>query len=204
VFSILPNWKSLGVVLLLFLLLSPVPQAWSQRQRFENTAEASEVLEFWKSHKADVSMQVSGYLGTFGAALGLHYHPLWSVEFGFGGSGHFQAYGIRAKRTFMVSSALTPYLAGGVSRWHRTRGGSFDASEVSPGLLVDRLMSDRDRQAGRIDERLIHGSLGLQYIVSESRSSLTDFGAFAELVLLFDPIDRALAPTASFGASFYF
>ena len=189
---------------MLLFIMSPTPQAWSERQQFENTAEASEVLDFWKNHKADVSMQFSGYLGAFGAALGLHYHPQVSVEFGFGGSGHFQAYGIRVKRTFMVSSALTPYLAGGLSRWQRSRGGDFDESQVSPRLLVNKLMSDNDRRQNRIDERLIHGAFGLQYVFSGSQSSFTDFGAFAELLLLFDPLDLVLAPTASFGASFYF
>ena len=194
------NWKTF-VCCRFVLFFCSFGQA--SRVSFDNRDQAADVLQFWKTHKASVSSQFSGYLGAFGVSIGLYFQPQWSFSIGYGGSGHFQSYGLRVQRSIMMSSALNPYFAMGVSRWHRTRDGNFDPNRVSPGFLVRDLLSEADRRDSRIDERLVHGAFGFSYVVTEA-SVLQDFGAFAEVLLLLDPKDFVMAPTVSVGLSYFF
>ena len=200
------RWIVVGLIL---FTLSSAQGRWlvgegdrKPRQTLDNGKIEQKVSQFWKTHKAGVSLSVNGDLGTFGMAFGMHFHPLWSGQIGFGGSSHYQAFGIRVKRLFMASSPLTPYLAGGLSRWERNRGGAFDEKEVSPTFLVRRLMSADDRRRYDIDEKLLSMVAGLQYVFVEGEWK--GFGVFLEGLVFVDLQEWVSAPTVSLGASYYF
>ncbi|MCB0378800.1 MAG: hypothetical protein KDD33_09930 [Bdellovibrionales bacterium] len=174
----------------------------SSRFNYDKTNEAKEVSSFWEQRKVAVGVLAGGAYGVLGGTLALHFHPQWSVDMGYGGGTHFQSYGMRVKRLLLTSSPLNPYLAVGFSRWQRGNSRPFNSKDVSPGFVGDKFMSPADRENFRIDERLIHGALGLQYVFTDG--ALVGYGIALEALLLIDSEDFLTVPTASLGLNYFF
>ena len=196
-------------LLIVFFLSQPAYGRWlvgskakGERQSYNSQPIAAHVSNFWRKHKMDVSGAINGYFGTFGVSFGVHFHPQWSFDLGFGGSSHYQSFGFRLKKSFLMSSPLSPYIATGFSRWHRTRSRDFDLGEVSPDYLAQELMSEEDRINNIIDERLIHGAVGLQYVMTEG--DWKGLAAHIEALLLMDFEDVISVPTVAIGLGYYF
>ena len=189
-----------------FLLLSFTVHAdygpTKSRYNYDRTDEAREVSGFWSERKMAIGMQAAGTYGVVGGVIGIHFHPQWSVDLGFGGGTHFQSYGFRIKKMMLMSSALNPYFGFGFHRWHRNNKRPFNSNDLSPGFVAEKLMSDEDKRLGIIDEKLAHASLGLQYVFTDGQ--LKGYGVFVEAVLLMQVDELISIPTASLGMNYFF
>lgn len=191
-------------ILLAALCLLSISSSYGATSRFnyDRTDEAREVSTFWSERKVAVGMQAAGTYGLAGGVIGIHFHPQWSVDLGFGGGSHFQAYGFRIKKMMLLSSALNPYFGFGFHRWHRNNTRPFNADTMSPGFVAQRLMSDEDKRLGVIDAKLANASLGLQYVFTDG--SLKGYGIFIEAILLMEVNELISIPTASVGFNYFF
>lgn len=169
---------------------------------YDRTSEAQEVSSFWSKRKIGVGVAAAGAYGLMGGTVSIHFHPEWSVDLGFGGGSHFQSFGFRIKQTWMKSSALTPYWGVGFQRWQRSTDRPFDGGAVSPGYVASQFMEDDDRRNSIINEQLVHGSLGLQYVFVNG--DWAGYGVFIEAVYLLSVEDFDSAPTASLGFNYFF
>ena len=176
----------------------------SQESRFDydRTDEAREVSGFWSKRKMGVGMTAGGAYGLVGGVVGIHFHPQWSVDLGFGGGSHFQSYGLRVKKMLFLSSPLNPYIGVGFHRWMRTTTRPINSDSISPGYVADQFMSDDQRSKGFIDEKLIHGSLGIQYTFTQGE--WVGYGFFLEALFMVSVEDFDSAPTASLGFNYFF
>lgn len=175
-----------------------------QESRFDydRTEEAREVSSFWATHKMGVGLAAGGTYGIGGGVVGVYFHPQWSVDLGFGGGSHFQAYGVRVKKMLLLSSALNPYVGLGFHRWVRTTTRPINSDSISPSLVVDEFLSDRQREEGSINEKLISGTLGLQYTFTHG--AWEGYGLFLEALFMVSTEDFDTAPTGSLGFNYFF
>ncbi len=180
----------------------PAPRATSSRFDYDETPKAQEVSGFWQTRKVSLGVATAGAFGIGGALLGIHFHPQWAVDLGFGGGSHFQSFGFRIKRTMLKSSPLNPFVALGFQRWERTTTRPINSNDIRPGYVASEFMSVSDRQLGNIDEKLILGSLGLQYVFTSG--DWTGYGLFVEAIYLVSAEDLDSAPTASLGFNYFF
>lgn len=193
------------IMVLGFLLSTTVVyanQPGQTRYNYDRSYEAREVSSFWSQHKVGVGMQAAGAYGVIGGVIGIHFHPQWSVDLGFGGGTHFQSFGVRVKKLLLLSSPLNPYFGFGFNRWYRNENRPFNSKDISPGFVESKLMSDEDKRLGRVDEKLIHGALGLQYVFTQGQ--MMGYGLFVEVVLLMDIEELVSVPTASVGFNYFF
>jgi hypothetical protein len=180
----------------------PSSPAKTSRFNYDRTPEAQEISQFWSRHKMAVGVATAGVYGLAGGVVAIHFHPQWSVDLGYGGGSHFQSYGFRVKKQFLLSSPLNPYVAVGFHRWQRTTNRPFDGESVSPSYVANKFLSDADLQNSRIDERLLHGSLGLQYIFTQGEWA--SYGVYVEVNMLVSAIDLTTAPTGTLGFNYFF
>ncbi len=212
------SMRTLGIILILFSIVfiqhesagaeallwgtSKPARRTSNRFNYDETPKAQEVSSFWAHRKMSVGIATAGAYGIGGALVAFHFHPQWSVDMGFGGGSHFQSFGFRVKRTMLKSSPLNPYFALGFQRWERGTSRPINPNDIRPGYVATEFMSEEDRRNGHIDEKLIHGSLGLQYIMTQGEWA--GYGLFLEALYLVSAEDLQSAPTASFGMNYYF
>ncbi len=175
-----------------------------QKSRFnyDRTDEAQEVSSFWSTHKMGVGLAAAGAYGLFGGVVSIHFHPQWSVDLGYGGGSHFQSFGFRVKKMLLLSSPLNPYLGVGFNNWQRSNTRPFNSKDVSPGIVAREFMSEADRRENRIDEKLVSGTLGLQYTFTGG--AWKGYGFFIEALLLVSAEDFQSAPTGSMGFNYFF
>ena len=190
--------KSYGAIL---WNASPEPVK-KTRFNYDRTAEAQEVSSFWSRRKVGVGVAAAGTYGLMGGVIGIHFHPQWSVDLGFGGGSHFQSFGFRVKKTLLLSSPLNPYVGVGFHRWQRGTTRPFNTADVSPGYVASQFLDDDDRRNGVIDEKLVHGSLGIQYTFTHGE--WVGYGFFLEALFLLSAEDFDSAPTASLGFNYFF
>ncbi len=204
--------KLLGLILCLGVM-SPAHSAilWTDsveppkkqsRFNYDRTPEAREVSTFWSQRKVGVGVATAGAYGLLGGIVGIHFHPQWSVDLGFGGGSHFQSFGFRVKKMLLLSSPLNPYIGVGLNRWQRTTTRPFNAADVSPGFVANEFMSESDRRTGQIDKDIVHGSLGMQYTFTNG--PWLGYGLFIEALFLMSIDDFRGAPTASVGFNYFF
>ena len=203
----------LGKILLCIIISTPAQAAilWGEngpapvkksRFNYDRTEEAQKISTFWATHKMAVGMATAGAYGLLGGTVAIHFHPDWSVDLGYGGGSHFNSFGFRIKRMLLMSSALNPYIGVGFNRWERNTTRPFNAADVSPGYVASEFMSEADRAEARIDERLIHGSVGIQYIFTQG--PWRNYGVFLEALFLVSIEDYQSAPTGSLGLNYFF
>lgn len=178
---------------------APPPKS---RFNYDRTSEAQAVSSFWSQRKVGVGMAAAGTYGLLGATIGFHFHPQWSVDLGYGGGSHFQAFGFRVKKMLLLSSPLNPYFGVGFHRWQRGTTRPFNPNDVSPGYVANRFMDDGQRARGEIDEKLMHGSVGIQYTFTNG--PWMGYALFLEALLLVSVEDLDSAPTASLGFNYFF
>jgi len=205
---------SLIAVVLVSLFLGSQSQAailWGEkgpapvkksRFNYDRTEEAKEVSSFWSQRKVGVGMATAGAYGLIGGVVAIHFHPQWSVDLGFGGGSHFQSFGFRVKKMLLMSSPLNPYIGVGFNSWQRSGTRPFNAADVSPGYVAKEFMSDADKRTGTIDEKLVHGTLGVQYAFTNGEWE--GYGLFLEALFLMSVEDFDAAPTASIGFNYFF
>lgn len=176
----------------------------STKSRFDydRTDEAKKVSSFWFNRKMSAGMGFVGVYGLAGGQVGIHFHPQWSVDLGFGGGSHFQSFGFRVKKLLLLSSPLNPYIGVGFQRWQRTTTRPISSASISPGYVANQFMSAEEKRLGLIDQRLLHGTLGLQYIFTNG--SWAGYGLYIEAIALLSVDDFDSAPTASMGFNYYF
>lgn len=180
---------------------SPKPKTQS-RFSYDRTDEAREVADFWSQRKMAVGIATAGAYGLGGGVVAIHFHPQWNVDLGFGGGSHFQAYGFRIKKQLLVSSQFNPYIGAGFTRWHRNNSRPFNAADISPGFVAREFLEETERQQGIIDEKLIHGTLGLQYTFTNG--SWKGYGLYLEALFLLSVEDFDSTPTGSLGFNYFF
>ncbi len=195
-------WPAVGEAAFLWKDSGSSDNSSKSRFNYDRSHEAREVSHFWTHRKVAVGVATAGVYGIAGGVIGIHFHPQWSVDLGYGGGSHFQSTGVRVKKLLLMSSPLNPYIGFGFHRWERTTNRPFDADSVSPNFVAQKFMSEADRLSGRIDERLAHGSLGLQYVFTTGEWS--GYGLFAELNFLVSVQDFQSAPTGSLGFNYFF
>jgi hypothetical protein len=178
------------------------PAPPKNRFNYDRTQEARTVSNFWSTRKMGVGVATAGAYGLMGGVVDFRFHPQWSVDLGFGGGSHFQSYGFRVKKMLLLSSPLNPYIGLGFVRWERTHTRPFDAASVSPGYISSAFMSDADRRANDIDEKLVYGTLGLQYTFMQG--SWAGYGLFIEALFMVSAEDFRNTPTASLGFNYFF
>ena len=176
----------------------------TQKSRFnyDHSQEAEKVSEFWKTRKMGVGIATAGSYGLMGAVVAIHFHPQWNVDLGYGGGSHFNAFGFRIKKLLLMSSPLNPYIGVGFTRWQRSSSRPFNTADVSPGYVVSEFLEETERQQGLIDEKLVHGTLGLQYTFTEG--AWKGYGFYLEALLLTSVEDFDSAPTGSLGFNYFF
>lgn len=172
------------------------------RFNYDRTAEAQEVSSFWSQRKVGLGVSAAGTYGLLGGVVAINFHPQWSTELGFGGGSHFQSFGFRVKKMLLLSSPLNPYIGLGFHRWQRGTTRPFDSNEISPDYVARQFMDDDDKARGVIDEKLIHGSLGIQYTFTSGE--WVGYGFFLEALFLMSVEDFDSTPTASLGFNYFF
>lgn len=172
------------------------------RFNYDRTQEAQEISQFWANHKMGVGMATAGAYGLIGGTVAVHFHPNWAVDLGYGGGSHFHSFGFRVRRMLLMSSPLNPYVGFGFNRWERTTTRPFNAADISPGYVAKEFMSEADRNEGRIDERLIHATVGIQYVFTQGQ--WRNYGVFLEALFMMSVEDYQSAPTASLGFNYFF
>ena len=147
-------------------------------------------------------MAAAGAYGLFGGVVAIHFHPQWNVDFGFGGGSHFQSYGFRIKKHLLLSSQFNPYFGVGFNRWHRNTSRPFNVADLSPGYIASEFLEESERQLGIIDEKLVHGTLGLQYTFTEG--PWKGYGVYLEALFMMSVEDFDSALTGSLGVNYFF
>lgn len=174
----------------------------TQRFNYDETQRARETSDFWQQRKMAVGVTSAGTYGIMGAVIGFYFHPQWSVDLGYGGGSHFASFGFRIKQLMLKSSPLNPYWGFGFHRWQRTNTRPFNTNDITPAFLPKRLMDDGELSLGRIDEKLVHGQLGLQYVWTQG--SWEGIGLFGEVLMLLSVEKLKSVPTAAFGMNYFF
>ncbi|MFK8136860.1 MAG: hypothetical protein AB8E15_00740 [Bdellovibrionales bacterium] len=150
--------------------------------------------------RVGIGVLAQGELGFGGLQLEINPKPEWSIQVGYGGGPEYRAFSFQYKRILSGESFL-PYFGLGISRWFNDGSGA-PISRTNPGVLVEKLMSDSDKANGTIDELLLTGKLGIQYMTL--KGPWIGYAFHADVQLLFDAEDFIMAPTASFGLNYYF
>ncbi len=178
------------------------PKVSQERFNYDQTEVVEEISDFWSTRKMAVGLTTAGTYGLMGGVVGFYFSPQWSVDLGFGGGSHFQSFGFRVKKMLLKSSPLNPYVGFGFHRWQRNGTRPFNSDDLSPQFLSRRLLSDEDKRLGRVDEKLVHGQLGLQYTFTNGEWA--GWGLFVEALMLLSVESFKTVPTASLGFNYLF
>ncbi len=197
------------------LTLILAPQVWAEailfggstptpsieRFNYDQKEVVEEISDFWSIRKMAIGLTTAGTYGLMGGVIGFYFHPQWSVDLGYGGGSHFQSYGFRIKKMLLKSSPLNPYYGFGFHRWQRSGTRPFNSDSLSPQFL-SRLLSDEDKRLSRVNEKLVHGQLGLQYTFTEGEWK--GLAIFGEALLMMSVDSLKTVPTASVGFNYFF
>ncbi len=178
------------------------PNPGGNRFDYDRTEEARQVSSFWSQRKMGVGVATAGAYGLIGGVVAIHFHPQWSVDLGYGGGSHFQSFGFRIKKMLLLSSPLNPYIGFGFKRWERTNSRPFSTDKLSPGYIAREFMDADEIRESRIDEKLVTGTLGIQYTFTNG--AWKGYGIFLEALFLMSVEDYRSAPTASLGFNYFF
>jgi hypothetical protein len=191
--------KSIFVVALGMSVCSLVLASTTQTNRTQIPTVFSSP-DFRSVHRIGAELQVAGPNGLAGVHLGFNLNRIYTVMVGFGGSEDFQS--IQAEwRRYIEAKNFSPYLLFGAAKWSSI-GERDPIQKTNPGFLADRLMNDRDKARGIIDEVLLYPGFGINYQVLEG--DMKGLTVFANIVMLADIKDFQAAPSATLGSGFYF
>ena len=181
---------------------SPPPTTKKSRFDYDQTDSARKVGNFWENRKMALNFSMGGVYGLAGGGLGIHFHPQWAFELGYGGGSHFHSFGFRVRGSVLQSSPFNPYYGFGFHRWQRTKTRPYSQNDLAPGFIGSEFLSEEEKRQGRVDEKLLNGTLGLQYIFIEG--PWKGIGLSVEAVLLISAEDLQTSPTFALGASYFF
>lgn len=156
-------------------------------------------FELRSKNKVGVGLNVLGTSGTVGAQIEANFSPKWGLIMGAGTNEHFNAFHIEYKRV-LAGQSFMPYGSLGFARWYGNNDEPI--TSTNPSFLAERLMSSKDRLAGKVNENIIYPAVGIQYI--NLRGDWRGLSFFAQLNLFIDIMDLKLAPNLGLGSTYYF
>lgn len=203
--------KQLCLALVLVVLATPWSKARAATQEDNDLAsEAASIfkvdennhyddnLKMREARKIGVGAAVGGTLGLYGFNLEINFEDEDGVVAGFGGGAGYNSVAVLWKHVF-EGDTIAPYTTLGYSRWYNSYG---TAADYKNSPILDRALTDSQKQLGRFGADFASGSVGLQY--AQLNGAFAGTSLYAEIVLLMD-VDRfALIPTGGVGAGFYF
>lgn len=150
--------------------------------------------------RVGIGSSLAGSFGFMGMSLEMNIKPEWGVAIGYGGGPGYSAFNFEYKK-YISGQAFMPFLAAGFSRWYGPAGG-VNPTDTNPSFLGEKFLKGSDKENGQVDEFLFYPKLGIQYM--NLAGEWAGFALHADVLLLIDPLDMVMAPTASFGATYYF
>ncbi|MBC7371050.1 MAG: hypothetical protein H7326_05760 [Bdellovibrionaceae bacterium] len=154
-------------------------------------------LALREARKIGVAFGVGGTLGLYGMNIEVNFEDENAGYAGFGGGEGFRSFNIGWKHTF-EGDTIAPYASTGYSRWYD----SSDGGTYKNSAILDRVLSNSQKESGRFAADFISGALGLQY--TQLAGYMAGSSVFAEVVLLGELNSSVLVPTGSVGGAYYF
>ncbi len=171
-----------------------------EESRGQSTSQESlSVTELKARRKVGLSASAAGSSGLVGVGFEIQFVPEVSWSAGVGAGGVFRSL-FSEGRYYFVGKSFSTYLGAGVANWS-SRSGRRPISETVPQFLVDRFLSEEERQSGRFSETLFYPAIGVQYM--QLRGPWAGVGISVALLMLLDLDEMGSAPTATMGLSYY-
>ena len=149
------------------------------------------------ARKIGVAFGVGGTLGLYGMNIEVNFEDVNAGYAGFGGGDGFRSFNVGWKHTF-EGDTIAPYASTGYSRWYDSNdGGNYKNSGI-----LDRVLSNSQKESGRFATDFISGALGLQY--TQLAGYMAGSSIFAEVVLLGELNSSVVVPTGAVGGAYYF
>lgn len=155
-------------------------------------------LKMRETRKVGVGMAVGGTLGLAGINLEFNFEDADGAVAGFGTGPGYNSFGVAWKHNF-EGDFISPYTTVGYSRWYNSAGGKGSPADSD---ILNRVLTDSEKQSGRFGADFITGALGLQY--NQLSGDLAGISFYGELVGLMEVNRSQLLPAGSVGALYYF
>lgn len=178
-----------------------IEKAYSQDMRDErntNTMTYSSTLKMRQDLRMGAGLSVGGQLGMVGMNAEFNFEDENSVIAGFGTGSGYNSVQLAWKHAF-EGDYIAPYFTAGYSRWYNSRGHS-DAWKDSS--ILDRVLTDSEKNSGRFGTNFVNASAGLQY--NQLSGPFYGFSCFAEIVAMYEVSRSQLIPSGTFGTIYYF
>ncbi|HEX7674551.1 MAG TPA: hypothetical protein VF412_10275 [Bdellovibrio sp.] len=178
-----------------------IEKAYSQDMRDErNTTSMSydSTLKMRQDLRMGAGVTVGGALGLAGINAEFNFEDENSVIAGFGTGPGYNSVQLAWKHAF-EGDYLAPYVTAGYSRWYNSRGHS-DAFKDSS--ILDRVLTDDEKNTGRFGTDFVNAALGLQY--NQLSGTFFGFSCFAEVMGMYEVKRAQLIPTGAVGTIYYF
>lgn len=197
-------------VLLMTLFLASFSQAQTEEldeSDYDNTAASvfkvdennnyANNLALREARRVGLGLGVGGSLGLYGLNIEINFEDQDGAVAGFGGGADYSTFNMGWKHTF-PGDTMAPYTTLGYSRWYDSSG----EGKYKDSAILDRVLSDKQKESGQFAADFLTASLGLQY--TQLSGYMAGTALFAEIVLLGEVNNSVLVPTGTLGAAYYF
>jgi hypothetical protein len=154
-------------------------------------------IQMREERKVGISTQIGGGLGMFGVNLEVNVDGENTAVAGMGtgtGYGTFQM----LWKHHWEGKYFTPYTSAGLSRWYN----SDSSDSYKKSLILDRALSDEQKESGRFGVDFLTASGGMEYQqLSGDFAGTSFFAEFGVLSALRNPTPLLIG---SIGAAYYF
>jgi hypothetical protein len=154
-------------------------------------------LKMREERRIGVGTQVGGGLGVAGLNIEINVDSENSAMAGAGAGTGYGTFQLLWRHSF-EGRYFTPYTTAGWSRWYN----SDSATEYKKSLILDRALSDEQKETGRFGVDFLTVSAGMQY--QQLSGDLNGISFYAEFAMLSALRSPSLIPTGSLGAIYYF
>lgn len=148
--------------------------------------------------KFGIGTQIGGSVGLFGVNGEFNLDMANAVIFGLGAGPGYQSYNLRWKYSY-EGRYLSPYLSAGYAKWYNSTG---NKSATKDSDVLNRILTDSEKQTGRFGADFIVGVGGLEYNQLEGEMSGITF--YGELALMHEIKRATMVPTGSLGITYLF
>lgn len=155
-------------------------------------------LKMREDRKAGVALAVGGALGAVGFNMELNFEEADGVLAGFGFGPGYNSFQVAWKHAF-EGDFVAPYTTLGYSRWYNSRGRSsdFDQSDI-----LDRILTDEEKNEGRFGTDFVNASFGVQY--NQLVGDFAGLSFYGEVTAMYEVKRSILLPSGSVGSVYYF
>ena len=158
-------------------------------------------IKMRKTRRVAVGASIGGTLGFAGANLELNLSPMTGLVGGYGGGPGYTSFSIHMKQ-YLNGDSFLPFIGAGYARWFNSNPEAGSISSSKPGFLVEKFLSDDEKQTGIFSTNLVYPSVGAQYVNLDGEWA--GLSLVVEVMMLVDVGSLQAAPTGSVGMMYYF